>query len=638
MDTPLPALVAEGLVALPGRVLGLASSPAGGILAAGDDRGEVGVWDTAGTRLVSERIASPVASVHVSADGFRQAFAGADGGILVVSERGRTVTRQRGPRNALVLCDAGSARIFVIDRTSGHVELRDAAGAVAAAFDVPAPVAGAVVVPRTGGLAVVTPSGVLARFGGWGQMLWGADFKRSTARITCDAEGRELWLSLLARGAEVLSASSGSRVRVIDTGRPVDSISVGARRVAIGCANGYLAILDRSGVPVAESVLPSRPHDVALLDADDSCCFARLADGFARLYGAAVPAASPAPAPLGPSAASPAPRVPLGDVQIRPGSPLVAIDAATGHTAVAVGRREVVLFDERGAPAAGGGTESVVLAVGCAARRVTIATATEIRILAEGRDRQTAHFVVENRAAAVSPCGSVVARADEIGMLHLTDAATGEARAEVETPRGRTVTALVAVGEAFAAAEIQGIGVLLFGPGWERPVRGHDEVARLAFAGPDGPVVVTTRGVHAHRWDATHRWSFATAGRPLAAYPVDGGAVVVVAATEAALVGRDGQVLSRFRPPEGTPVSAAGSGPADVVVAARVGRLLAFAGPGGGAGGCQFDAEVLDARLTAPGRGVVVLAGAVTWIGLGAADRPASPPREREEDRTSVRW
>lgn len=299
MATPLPALVPEGLIALPGRVLALASSPAGGVLAAGDDRGDVGVWDTAGARLVSDRLASPVSSAHVSADGFRQAFAGSDGEVLVASDRGRNIARFRGPRGAIVLCDAGSPRVFVIDRTSGRVELRDAAGTLAVAFDVPAPVAGAVVAPRTGGIAVVTPSGVLARFGGWGQMLWGADFKRSTSRIACDAEGRELWLCLLARGAEVLSASSGSRLRVIDTGRPVDSISVGARRVAIGCADGYIALLDRKGAPIAESVLTSRPHDVALLDADDSCCFARLADGFARLYGAAVPAAGPAPAPQG---------------------------------------------------------------------------------------------------------------------------------------------------------------------------------------------------------------------------------------------------------------------------------------------------------------------------------------------------
>lgn len=637
MDTPLPALVPEGLIALPGRVLALASSPAGGVLAAGDDRGEIGVWDTAGARLVAERLSSPVASAHVSADGFRQAFAGADGEILVVSERGRSVARLRGPRGAIVLCDAGSPRIFVIDRTSGRVELRDAAGTLAVAFQVPAPVAGAVVVPRTGGIAVVTPSGVIARFGGWGQMLWGADFARSTARIACDAEGRELWLSLLARGAEVLSASSGSRLRVIDTGRPVDSISVGARRVAIGCADGYLALLDRSGARVAESVLPSRPHDVALLDADDSCCFARLADGFARLFGAAVPAAGPAPAPQGVPPAPPAPRVPLGDVQIRAGSPLVAIDAATGHTAVAAGRREVLVLDEDGTPAARSTTESAVLAVGCASQRVTVATATEIRVIAAGKDRQAAHFVVENRAAAVSPCGNVVARADEIGMLHLTDSVTGEARAEAAAPRGRTVTSLAAQGEAFAAAEIQGIGVLLYGPGWERPVRGHDEVARLAFCGPDGPVVVTSRGVHAHGWDAVRRWSFPAAG-PAAAYPVAGGAVVIVTPTEAALVDREGRALCRFRPPEGTPVSAAGSGPADVVVAARAGRLLSFASASGPAGGHHFGAEVLDARLIAPGRGVVVLAGHLTWIGAPAARPGTEPSREREEDRTSVRW
>lgn len=615
MSTERPALRPVGLLSMAGNVTTLVRAPASGLLCAGDDRGEMGLWAPDGTRLWEARGKAAVLRADVLPDGTAAAFACADGEVFLATERGRSVVRLRGRAGCRPLLDPGSEEILLLEPKSGEAELLGRTGRAVRGFRVPPDVADAAFVPRTGGLVVATRDGIVARITTWGKLVWGGDLVRPTAALAVDAEGREVWLALLSRGAECLTTGSGARVATFDAGRPVECVAVTADRVAFGCSDGALAVTDRRGLLLAEGHAGRRVRSVAARDGGHEI-FAATADGVVRIHdveerASATPAARPEPSPdvrrfsCAPGPVSLTRVSPLGAWLVTQEGPrAVRVDGIRGESVIP---HQGTLLDARISD------EGSLL----------LATTTGVRGVAGGAVADLVLFDVEPGAAVFSADESAVAVADVLGRGRLVSLADGMPLAAVPGGSRRTVSRLAAT-RAAVALEERGHGVLLFGDGWSRPVEAaeDDGVLRLADLSPDGPVVLSDRLVACHGWDGRRRWRALLPAPPRAAAALSGGRVLAVLATEAGIFDRSGRRISRFAVPPGSVADASGAAGEDggariALVEGR--RVTVVNGTGAVLARETFDAPVLSAVL-ARGAPVAVcrLEGAVVRLDLGA--------------------
>ena len=205
----------------------MAVAAAPGVLAAGDDRGEAGLWDRDGRRLGGWRLRGAVAWADVDGtiERTRAAFVSAGGEAIVVSGNRSPLQVALRPGDR-VLLDRLTAGFYVVTPATGDVVVHDALGSPTRRFVAPAPVYSAIAVPRTGGIATTTREGVFGRFTPWGALSWGGDYRRYTGGLAVDPGGEMLVVSFLAHGAEVLHPSTGGRLGVLDLGRAVECAAV----------------------------------------------------------------------------------------------------------------------------------------------------------------------------------------------------------------------------------------------------------------------------------------------------------------------------------------------------------------------------------------------------------------------------
>jgi hypothetical protein len=612
------------VLALPGQVGAMAFAPTAGVVAAGDDRGEAGLWARDGARRGAWRFRAAVTGADVDPDGARAAFVAADGDARVVRPGGGPDVAFRVAPGDRVVLDRAGPGCFSLTPATGRVDARDAGGRATGSFSVPAPVVGVASIARTGGLATVTREGVVARVSGWGALAWGGDWKRYASGVATDGRGEIVVACFLSHGAEMLHASSGARVGLIDLGRPVECAAASLTHVAVGATDGTIALLDRSRRVVAVTKCPGRV--LALGVSDGGVVFARLEDGTVRTFqveGTVVAPAAPPPGAvaycreLARTRASSPPRI-------------VAVAPAGEHVVVAEDGRRVALHGPGGAVLAEERHEGDVLALRVGDDgQAYVATTLEVRRVGAGGPLQVRRFAVEQVRAEWSPDGTILLTADEVGAVRIVDTATGrERRGGVQMEIGDTVERLF-VTNAGAALETRRGRVLAVGPKVDRDVpavRGTSR-ARLVGATPDGPVLALAAAVIGCGWDGAERWTHKLQRAASSVAGLGDGRVAVVLRDALVVLGRDGRVEGEHRRPEGD-LTAVSCGKPPVLVW-RDGRRLTVSDVDGVVRAeATLDAKVLAAAVAdGGGAAAALLDGAlcVLRVALRPPDR-AGPP------------
>lgn len=624
---PRPArLVSIGMLALPGSVRAIGMATACGSVLAGDDRGEAGVWDRDGTRRGAVRFRSPVASVDADPDGTRVAFVAESGEAAIL--RQRSCERRRLEPGDRLLLDRAGTGAFVLSARRSAVDVLDAAGRVQRSFEVPGPVAGAAALPRTGGLFTVSRHGVAGRFTPWGALAWGGDWKRYAAGVATDPEGTALAVALCAHGAALHHPSSGAQLASFDLGRSIEYVALSATQVALGSADGRVAVYARGGGLVAEGKAPSRLEDLAL--APDGTLVARLADGTARLWRP-VSDDAPAEPPAVPSslvfhrrlAAARGPKAPVR----------VAVAADGSAAAVSGAGRRVTLFDAAGGVTAEAAYEGDLLALAVVAGHAVAVSTTEIRRIGRDADEKVRHFAAEQRRALFDGTASVLATGDEVGGVRLFDAVTGrEMRNGISgLGDGLERVACCANGAAFQTRRGR---ILAVGDGWDRLLPEHAAArgARLAAATPGAIVLASDVRVRCLAWDGTPRWDAPTGASRSHVAALADGRVLVVRPRSLRVLAADGAATETGRP-EGE-LAAVGGGAAPVLVWKDGRRVVAAAVDGTLSVAHTCDAEVLGVAASAGGAALAVATPGALTVLRGA---PAGATCANGDLRTAMR-
>ncbi|MCE9634344.1 MAG: hypothetical protein K8T90_01450 [Planctomycetes bacterium] len=488
----------------------------------------------------------------------RAAFVGAAGDGLITVPGGTTIRLRLKPGQR-VLVDRAGPGFFVVDPQRGDVQVHDGAGRPLRRFPVPGPVEAAVCVARTGGLATLSKQGMAGRFAAWGALLWGGDYRRYAAGLASDPQGDRIIACFLSFGAEVVQASSGARVGVLNVGRPVECAAASSSQIALGCSDGSVVLTDRSGRIVAEGRAASKVVGIGLSDAGQ--VFIRLGDGTVRLMeveSAVAEDAVAAPAPslaivgrrLLANASDSSPRVRI--VVACDGSRFVAGD----------GRERATICDPDGRVSvqvshAGALLDAWVQPSG----DVLLATTREIRRVRAGEAGSAATsesvrgLSAELVRANWSADGGGLVVSDELGCVRMLDGATGADIAAASPTRGDHPD-YVAGSQVAAAFQTRSGAIRCFGVGWERdlalPGKLASSAVKLVAVGRQGPVVVAATELIAFAWDGRPAWSVQLRATPSAVRVLADERLLVVVPGAVHLVERDGCVSRAIPRPEGT--------------------------------------------------------------------------------------
>lgn len=620
----MPHPGSAALLALPGRAGAIALASLTGTLAAGDERGEAGLWDRERRRLVSWRFRTAIVGADIDADGARAAFIAADGEAKVLRPGGSEVTFRGRPGDRVHLDRAGPGA-FVVSPATGQIAAIDAAGRIGKSFAAPGPIAGSAAVSRIGGLATVSRLGVVARLSAWGSLVWGGDWRRYAAGVASDPRGEVVVACFLSHGAEVLQGSSGGRLGVIDLGRAVESASVSSTRIALGCPDGTLSLLDRSGRVLAEGRAPARVHEVAV--DDDGTIVARLADGSVRAFVTEEVAAAFAPEPAAPTRV--AFRRDVRRTRAVPAPLHVAVSGGGAHVAYTDEDRRVIVLGADGSPVADESHEGDALALRVGDDGVAwAATTREIRRVGADGATLVRRFAVDLVRAAWADGGASVACADEMGAVRLVDV-SGADVCEIQFEIGDAVDRLVVTPIGLCVETRRG-RLRAAGPGWSRdldtPTDG--ERVRLATATRDGPVATCGNAVVAFGWDGRVRWRLKLASAPATVAALHDGTLAVVLARTLVVVARDGAATGERRRPEGELAAVAPDAP--TILVWRDGRRVTVAG----LDGARVVEETLEAKVlaAAASRGGLVAAALVEGRLVALRAAAGSPERAGAAD------
>jgi hypothetical protein len=635
-DAPLQ-IVEIAAAALAGPAAAMAAASRTGHVAAADDRGELGLWDASGERVLTLRLDAPAVDLDVAPDGSRIAVRTASGECVVVEAKsGSThVTRLEWP--GLVRLDPHGDGMFCVATDEGRVEAFNAWGKRIAAFDVPSPVSGCVVHPRDKGLLVATRSGVVARFTPWGEQVWAVDLGRHAGAASIDARGTLLVVVGYGRGADGIAPDDGRPLGAFDVARSIEAVAVARQRVLVGTNDGRLVLLDRAAGVCAESRTGAKPLAVALRD-DARHAAARLDDGTVRLYHTTSVAADPprrsrlvggAPEGRFPPREALRRRIFAAGAFVR--QALIALSPCGRMIATTSEGRRVLLLRRDGDVAHDARHEGQALLVAMSAPDAAlVATTREIRLVTAASSFAARTFAVEASRAAASDDGATIATFDDAGVLRVVDRATLRDVWTADLGRADAPRTLF-VRAAGAAWQRRSAAIETSDGGAPCAVDGvalGDATARLVGAGPLGSFVVAGRVVGAFGWDGAERWRRRLDAPIADAAVAPDGTVLCVAGGVAQLVADDGGLAARYVAPSGRLAAVAVDDDGAPRAAFVDGRRIALVDA---AGGSQWHATlpepVTACALARQGRSVVAVAGdSLTLMETVAPDTgPESP-------------
>lgn len=517
MQATARSLVPVGAAALAGKATCLAGAVGAGLLAVGDDRGEVSLWSPDGRPLGGFRMPSRIASVSLSADGSQLAAVDECGRVRVTDAHGDPVFDLAVPGALLVRTSPKGDCHHVIDPAHGRVLMFSSHGQSIREFDVPQGVIGYVLDTGDGSPSVLTRMGLLVRYTPWGRQSWARDFATPAADLAVDRKDALLSVGLHRRGADNLLPESGVRFGNFAPGFPVAAVALLDDHVVLGGPGGALELLTRTGSGVARcDALGNVIRMVAFEDGPHVA--ALLTDGHVRMFGPDNAAAGAAPQPAGVTVAAlhgPAPQIVFRHPVAGPADEVAPIRLALasdgGAVAVAHGRRLMVL-DAAGDVLEDDRLEGSVLALRLDSGRAgLLVTTREIRPLLGGSSAQRQQFFLTAVEACVPADGSSAAVLDEYGGVRLIDRDTGEDLVYdlglAETPARR----IAGFGRGVCVQLANRVFRLLApGSALEFEVEAADgALPRLAAALPIGPVVVRGGQVIVTAWDGTPAWTSA---------------------------------------------------------------------------------------------------------------------------------
>jgi hypothetical protein len=620
VETASPSLRVRGTLALPGRATCLARAAAAGHVAAGDDRGEVGLWAADGERLARFRLASAAVCVDIDPEGRRLVAASAGGEVLFLAAAGKQPLRCAARRGVVALVDGAGEGFLLVDPRTGEGEVRDRTGALVRKFAVPGPCSGIAAVPRAHGVLAAKADGVLARVADGGRLAWGGDFGRPTAGVCCDPRGRRAAIALVARGVELRSMTTGAALRTIDVAHPVTCVADAGDRIALGCADGVVAVVTPHGDLVAEARVGTRVLGVGLCAADRTV-FALLADGTVRALGAeSGPEATDASGAPGPTL-----RHPIDAAAERASGVRLVVAPDGSRVAASVGGAEVVVARREGGDPVRVVVEGHVLDLAFRPDGdLVVATTREVRLVRTDGDARLRAFAPEVRTASFGPGGAVLAYFDEVGDVRLEAAETGRILVRARLCAAEGAVALFAAPAALAVRTLRQ-ELRTFGGGLERRIR-LEGASMPATGTRDGPVVARGPEVESFDWSGRSRWIHRMRGDAATLSPVADGAVVAAREGEAIVVARDGVVPVSTSLPPGDLADAVLPRAGAPVLLLRDGRRLVAVGRAGRAAATVIlERRPIVARLLPGGGLAAVVPGALVVLPT-AAERDTPGP------------
>src|SRR2546430_787798 len=106
----------------------MAGAARSGHVVAGDDRGEVGLWDASGERVLSFRVNGAVCDADVAPDGSRVAVRSVTGELTVAEAKGGKAFTAALNGAGLVRLDPQGDVVYVVDANAGRVDALNAWG------------------------------------------------------------------------------------------------------------------------------------------------------------------------------------------------------------------------------------------------------------------------------------------------------------------------------------------------------------------------------------------------------------------------------------------------------------------------------------------------------------------------------
>jgi hypothetical protein len=542
-------LVSLGSAPLAGTATSLARAALAGYVVAGDDRGEVGVWNADGSPVMGWSMPAAVVCVDATPDGSQIAALDKTGRLRVVGGSGKVLFDQALPDGDLIRIAPAGDCYHVVTAECRRVDVLNAHGRPIREFEIPAGIVGYVVDPRDGAAVMIDRDGLMLRMTGWGSQVWAHEIHGSPAALSMDAEGTLFSVALHRRGAENFRPKDGARFGGFDEGVQVRCVSLGQKHALLGSRDGTLALIRRNGEESHGLELNGTPIQCVVAD-DGASGAVRLGQGgivFVRLVdsNAPSPTAARVQTPDGPRLVwhrACAPRMHSGGaklVSIRPDGLAVAA-LRDPHT--------VVVHDVAGDVVEEHTFEGNPLALRLYSDGTgLLVTSRQIVPLAAGPDAAVSSVALEPLEAHLPAGQHFYALLEEFGGIRVNDRRTGEEAFHSPSDPDDPPRSVRCFGTTVVAQHTGG-RFRLHSPIGSSPfqVDGPPGVqAQLAGALPTGCVIVAGASVRLHGWNGEELWSRSLPGFVNRTLTGRRGTLFVGGAFGVAVFDAEGQALLR---------------------------------------------------------------------------------------------
>lgn len=636
--TSLPFQIVElARVGLAGPLVAMDVARRTAVTVAADDRGEIGVWDPTGQRLLASRLPRAPRSLAISPDGATIAVITGDGELLLLDARLHEIARHPvGPADGLRFGPRG-ARLLVFERASGRAERLDMRTMRSRVLALPVGLADAA--PLLDSVVVSTRDGSLVAVNLRGEVVFAASQRMPLGALAVEPSGAFAAVAALAHGALGFDPRHGTSLGRFDLGLPVRALAVSREAVALGSTDGTVVLTDRVGKPRAWTRLRSAIRD---LWSDEDCfqVIAWLDDGSAavlRVLPEHVDATS-IECSAGPGGAGSVGGL-LPDLRVASVAARKALAIAPdGRSVVApLTSRALALVSVQGEVLYRRQLEGTLHGAAFGASGACVVTDRAVyRVDADGLEPAVdahPHAVV---AAALSHDGTLVALADETGAFAWREVQGWRELARSESPPDDRVIGVRVAGLRAVALTRSGRTLLVAPSGVTdvaSPVDRPGEPRLLAVT-VLGPIVLRAGRLHALDWEGESRWARGLPGRVVQVTPLTDGSVRVHAGRFVERIDARGSLVSRHAAGVGRVLAVAGGRATGLRLLEHDGRRLSLLdGEESRIWHHTFDAPVDAAVLSVDGRRVAaVVSGRLHALDVhvvGERGHDAAPIAER---------